>query len=405
MDFEKLFPMRVYMNLDRRPDRRRVAEAEFRAAKLKVARWASVDGKRVRNTHGFSWPSRYAVSLSKRLIVRAARNEKMDAVFIFEDDVVLHSDWRDRVNQIKLPDDWGMFLLGCQHLARPEPVAPGLVRVAEAADNHAIGIRRDWYERVLFVLRHGRDDARIWPHTASDRHLAALMREVPTYAPCPNLAWQRKAVSDQTGKNYTHYDASGTQVPNRHLLSHIGQFWNATSAAHNDDHWLCDEELDYLRGKLRGGMQVLEYGTAGLWHCEPAEKVEWHSIEYDITRYRMAQDKAQANSRHVHYVPPEWCHEHRHSPSEDGQFRTYSRKCLELGRQFDVVILKGRSRVECALAAARVLKPGGWLFFHDYFTRLRYQRRAVEMLPFYRMTKSFRHTPHTMAVFTRIGPS
>lgn len=47
------------------------------------------------------------------------------------------------------------------------------------------------------------------------------------------------------------------------------------------------------------------------------------------------------------------------------------------------------------------MKPRAWLFFHDYFSRERYLRRASELNRYFRMVKEFRHTPQTMAVFQR----
>ncbi len=47
MDFEATFPQRCYMNLERRPDRRAEAEAEFQKANLTVQRREAVDGKRL----------------------------------------------------------------------------------------------------------------------------------------------------------------------------------------------------------------------------------------------------------------------------------------------------------------------------------------------------------------------
>ncbi len=95
----------------------------------------------MRNAHGFAKPSRYAVGMSKRMAVREARQWGASAVMICEDDVTLHPQWREKLEGITLPEDWGMFLPGSQHCTHPQSLAPGLVRVGRAYDNHAIGIR------------------------------------------------------------------------------------------------------------------------------------------------------------------------------------------------------------------------------------------------------------------------
>jgi hypothetical protein len=225
MDFESLFPLRYCLNLKRRPERWETACRTFAGAGLEVQRWEAADGQKVRNAHGYAWASRYAVGLSKRAAVRQARVQAAPGIFLFEDDVELPPDWRMKLERFELPEDWGMLLLGRQHLETPRPAAPGLVRVKAAVDNHAIGFRRCWYERILYTLAKGKEDAKIWPHTASDRHLAALMREVPTYAPWPNLAWQREGHSDQTGTTYSLYTADGRQKGAGAALRSLDHVW------------------------------------------------------------------------------------------------------------------------------------------------------------------------------------
>ena len=402
MDFEQTFPLRVCMNLDRRPERWETAAAEFSRAGLDVRRRSAVDGKLVRNTHGYAWPSRYAVGLTKRLIVREARLRRAEAVFLFEDDVVLHPDWRQRLERLAVPDDWGMLMLGCQHTSRPVPVAPGLVRVTGAADNHAIGFRREWYDRVLYTLRHGREDARRWPDTASDRHISALMKEIPTYAPFPNLAWQREAVSDQTGTRYTLYGQDGVQIPSRKLLAGVEDVWLPPSGLSlpGNEPWMHEEERAFIRSVLRPDMTVLEYGAGGSTLHFPQFVRTWHSIEHTAAFSRRTRAAAAGNV-HVHFVPPAWPQANPLHAAECGQFTDYCQTALRLGCEFDAVLVDGRARVDCALTAACAMKRGAWLFFHDYFARDRYLRRAPELQACFRLVREFRRTPQTMAVFRR----
>jgi hypothetical protein len=72
---------------------------------------------------------------------------------------------------------------------------------------------------------------------------------------------------------------------------------------------------------------------------------------------------------------------------------------------FDVCLVDGRARIECALAAAQWLKPRGWLLFHDWFPRSRYTSRLAELAPFYELREdlSVRDTSQTLAVFERNG--
>ncbi len=404
MDFEETFPLRVCINLDRRPDRWSKACDEFARAGLTVHRWPAVDGQKVRRTHGYAWASRYALSLTKRLIVRNAARQKAKGVFFFEDDVVLHPEWRRRVESLTLPADWGILLLGCQHLARPEPVVPGLVRTFAAVDNHAVGIRGEWFERILYTLSHGREDARIWPHTASDRHLASLMREIPTYVAWPNLAWQRVAMSDQTHTRYSLYDATGVQTTNRHLLRNVEEVWETThpnGGIPNRGPWMHAQEVAFIKSVLTPQMTVLEYGCGGSTVCFGGLVAAWHAIEHDAGWFRRMRAEAQGKNVFLQYVPPAWPPQDAFSAAQTGQYADYVKAGALKGLEFDAVLIDGRSRVDCALQASAVMKPGAWLFFHDYFSRARYLRRAKELNPLFRMVKEFRRTPQTMAVFRR----
>ena len=72
---------------------------------------------------------------------------------------------------------------------------------------------------------------------------------------------------------------------------------------------------------------------------------------------------------------------------------------------FDAVLIDGRARIDCAVAVAKsgVLKPGGWLFFHDWPYRRRYTARSDELAPFYELKEVIDHTRRGMAVFQRHG--
>ena len=102
-----------------------------------------------------------------------------------------------------------MLYLGTQHTSEPEWVSPGVVRVAHGLDTHAFAVKAEYYDRVMRVLspQGKRVTREVKP---SDWLLAALHREIPTYAAFPNLAWQgQEAVSDLMGKRNGTYDVEG----------------------------------------------------------------------------------------------------------------------------------------------------------------------------------------------------
>jgi len=243
MDFNKTFPLRYWINLGRRADRR--GETEYRLAEAGITgeRFPAVDSRFVGRmaleklkpadqpaivvadsimpvlletkrpaamVRGYESAGRYALALTQRLAIRQARQHCAEAVLLLEDDVILHPNFRSLLAGIELPDDWGIFFLGCQHFEEPIPCAPGIVRVKHAVDTHAVAIRKPYYNRVIEALNaHGKPTP---SHPlASDRFLAALQSEIPSYACFPNLAWQANEASDLVHSTYTLYQSGGTQ--------------------------------------------------------------------------------------------------------------------------------------------------------------------------------------------------
>lgn len=261
MDFHEVFPLQFYINLNRRDDRRRTVLNMFLDHELeRVERFPAIDARTVRNCRGHRSAGRYALSLTQKLCLREAKRRKAPAVMIFEDDVVLHPQFQERFAALQLPDDWGMFYLGTQHTSAPEYVSTGVVRVIHGLDTHAFAVKAEYYDRVMGVLspQGKRPSREILP---SDWLLAALHREIPTYAAFPNLAWQgQEAVSDLMGRRNGTYDETGFQTPHRHLVApvlrrHLGiTGWPAP-----------EEEAEAIpENRSRGGKVAFLFLTRGL---------------------------------------------------------------------------------------------------------------------------------------------
>ena len=127
----------------------------------------------------------------------------------FEDDVILHDAFHERCAALTIPHDWQLLYLGCLHRQPPSPAGPGLLRVTAAYDTHAVGIRASAYKAVLAALRTVPGEPGSQP--PPDVLMASLHPALPTYAPWPNLVWQRHCQSTRTGFAYSNYDEHGRQ--------------------------------------------------------------------------------------------------------------------------------------------------------------------------------------------------
>lgn len=252
MEFCKLFPLRFCINLGRREDRRFEVEARFEEAGIPVERFQAVDARNAEkrifrngqnafpvdqigvspSTHvgtqspevlgvrtnqplgneirGYDSAGRYALALTQRMAIREAERRRAPAVMLFEDDVVFHPNFKMLFEAVEIPDDWGIFYLGCTHNAPPQWAGTRVVKVAWGVDTHAIAVRAPYYRKVIELLdRHGKEDLGV--AKASDQIIAFHQKVIPSYACYPNLAWQDVSGSDLLGREYSNYTTDGFQ--------------------------------------------------------------------------------------------------------------------------------------------------------------------------------------------------
>lgn len=61
---------------------------------------------------GYESAGRYALALTQRLALCEVARRGAPAVFLLEDDVVFHPNFRALIATVELPEDWGIFLIG-----------------------------------------------------------------------------------------------------------------------------------------------------------------------------------------------------------------------------------------------------------------------------------------------------
>jgi GR25 family glycosyltransferase involved in LPS biosynthesis len=217
MILDEIAPFKICVNLPHRHDRRVEAWQQFDQLGISVLRFPAIPSHRIKSTWGYRSPSRYACSLSKRLAIRSGKLAGASAVLLMEDDVVLAEDLHERLECIELPEDWGIFFLGCKHLEPPIVYAPGLVRVTRAADHHAMIVRREFIGKLLVGLAGiSKNASPEIPY--SDVKMSDIQHEIPTYACYPNLAWQKLSHSNNAERKQTHYNAQGIQLTDKNAL-------------------------------------------------------------------------------------------------------------------------------------------------------------------------------------------
>jgi hypothetical protein len=188
-----------------------------------VKRLPAVDGRWAKHARGYQTPTRYAQALTHKMAIWRARQKKAPCVLVFEDDVVFAPDLREKLAEITLPEDWGIFFLGCQHLERPELAGPGLVRCHKTWDMHAYAVNAKFYTQVMRILTATKANPAQGALTC-DTELQKIQKELPCYAAWPNLAWQPLEESDAaTGWMNDNYLLTGRQSKFTHLVAGLDE--------------------------------------------------------------------------------------------------------------------------------------------------------------------------------------
>lgn len=186
------FVDKIYcINLDRRPDRWGECEKIFNKHGLVVERFSAVDGKDIDKTHLL--PGELGVIRSNYNVIKKAKENNLNSVMIFEDDVELSENFNELFSEYikQVPDDWSFIYLGGNHVGGISMVTNNVFKMRHTFAIHAIIIKSDIYDHILNLLSEER--------TQVDVVYANLQKVFPSYVFRPHLAWQRKDFSDIQG--------------------------------------------------------------------------------------------------------------------------------------------------------------------------------------------------------------
>lgn len=201
MTLDELFPFRVCVNLDRRPERwRRMRRRFSRHGLAPVERFPAVDGTGLTPPAGWEDPAgAYGCLLSHVAVIREAQRRGAPSVLIFEDDAAFPPDFAARFAacSAELPADWAMLHLGGLHEHDPVPVSERVARLTSTYSTYAYAVRHTAY--AAFLALNGEALAPV------DYNNRELQKELPCYGFVPNLAWVDGGYSDAQGTQVSHW--------------------------------------------------------------------------------------------------------------------------------------------------------------------------------------------------------
>lgn len=174
------------------------------------------------------------------------------------------------------------------------------------------------------------------------------------------------------------------QLRRRSPLAERGWFrsfrrMDSTDQRGNPVPWLSYAMIDLLEERVRSDMTVLEYGSGNstVWWAKRVRRVV--SVEHHPGWYENVSARLPPNASLIFAAVDE---------GDD-----YEASPLKGSELFDVVVIDGRKRVECARRAVSALKPDGVIIWDD-MKREEY-RAGREFLT----EKGFRHL-----IFSGMGP-
>ncbi len=114
--------------------------------------------------------------------------------------------------------------------------------------------------------------------------------------------------------------------------------------------WFTYPSIDFLESRIHNSMKVFEFGSgqSTLWWSMRVSTVV--SVEHDVNWFNQLKPALPQN---VQY---------EYAALEDEQYSTYAKRA---DISFDIVVIDGRERVQCALNSVECLSPDGVIIWDN----------------------------------------
>ncbi len=200
-DINEVFPHKVCINLDRRPERWSAMRAKFERCGIQgVRRFAAVDGQRtVVPANWTDSPGAYGCLRSHLEVVQEARKLGWPSVLIFEDDAAIDPRLQETFSSYfrQVPSNWDMLHFGANHMSAPLAVSENVVRITSANSTFAYALNRTVFDSFIELNSKA--------VTAVDLNNRTLQTEHACYCFTPHLAWVEDVSSDVQVRHKYHW--------------------------------------------------------------------------------------------------------------------------------------------------------------------------------------------------------
>jgi len=204
IDFRKYFDAAFLINLSRREDRLKEAEAELQKWDLHgVERVEAVDGNTLPPHRSLSLGA-FGLYHTHLKIIRYAKEQGMKSVLLMEDDIeFLPSILEFDAFMKEVPADASLLYLGGHHVQRPTRVSERIVRNTEVFTTHSFVIFGSIFDALLIDLENKLSGI----NCQVDLYLSSVIQKnYPTYSFYPNITQQRASFSDIENRHTDYSD-------------------------------------------------------------------------------------------------------------------------------------------------------------------------------------------------------
>lgn len=137
--------------------------------------------------------------------------------------------------------------------------------------------------------------------------------------------------------------------------------------------WMSHLEINLIEKYLEIDKVMLEWGSGGSTVTFSQKVKEYYSIEHVKDWYekvdKFLEEKDYKSKVFNYLIEPDLP---RTIPTKYDEFKTYIEFVGTLNKKFDIVLIDGRARVDCAKYVIPYLNENAVVFVHDYFPRSHY---------------------------------
>jgi glycosyl transferase family 25 len=180
------------INLKRRPDRLAKARAQlFNQAIEEFWLYPAVDGTEL-DYKGPLNAGQMGCTLSHLGIIKYAKANNLDKIFIFEDDIEMTDNFNEVIAAAiaELPTDWCMFFAGANHVKKVKPFSNHLVKLEGSYCAQAYAIHSRFYDTIINLVE------KEYNQVIDDYYFVHLQPKYPCFCATPKVAFQAKGYSD-----------------------------------------------------------------------------------------------------------------------------------------------------------------------------------------------------------------